>query len=62
MSEPDDPEKPAGFAEAAHEADTDHAYEMWVRRKIERALKHSLENPDSHVSQEEVWRMFGLER
>ena len=60
MSEPDDPDKPAGFAEAAHEADTDHAYEMWVRRKIQRALKHSLENPKRY-SVDDVMRRFGLE-
>lgn len=62
MSDFDDTPKPNGFEETVPEADTDHDYEMWVRRKIERALKHSLENPDSHMSQDKVWRKFGLER
>jgi hypothetical protein len=62
MTDEKTPDSPPGFSEAAPEPGSDHAYEIWVRRKIERALKRSLENPDNHVPQDEVWRKFGLER
>ena len=61
MSDRKDSDDAPGFSEAEPGINDDHAYEMWARRKIERALKRSIENPDDHVPQEEVWRLFKLE-
>ncbi|NBC31593.1 MAG: hypothetical protein GVY13_02840 [Alphaproteobacteria bacterium] len=45
--------------EQPESADPD--YLAWKRRKIEAALKDMDENPDDLLTEEEVWKHFGLD-
>ena len=60
MSDKEQPDHPPGFSETAHDTRSDHAYEIWVRRKIQHALKRSVENPKRY-SLQDVMRRFGIE-
>ena len=36
-------------------------YEDWLKRKVSRALAAAKANPDRRVSQDAIWKDFGLE-
>jgi hypothetical protein len=36
-------------------------YDAWARAKIEAALKQAKDHPEERISQDAVWRKFGLE-
>ena len=48
--------KPAG-ADAAQDA----IYEDWLKDKVSRALAAAKANPDRRISQDAIWKDFGLE-
>ena len=51
-----------GYASKVVKAESsDPEYLAWKRREIEAALKEADEHPEDFMTQEEVWRKFGLE-